>query len=160
MRVLVASSSYYRQTCYRQWLTELDHEVAVASGGVECLQQLRRSPPELLVLEAPLLWGGSDGVLAAILDEVQLADLPIVVICASQGNLDWFRLSQFRVDDFLVRVPTRDELALAIERCDLACAARAGGPRSYSNVAAALPISAGPFSPGGERCPHTPSARC
>jgi CheY-like chemotaxis protein len=171
MHVLVATSSYYRQTCYREILEGLGHEATLVSGGVDCLAWLRRRAFDLLLLEAPLHWGGGDGVLDAMQQEPQLATLPIILICASQGSLEWFQLSRFRVDDFLVRVPTRDELHCAIERCahrrprrqfasDHASEAPAAGQPSFSRVAGALRIPTDLHSPGAASCSTSPSARC
>src|SRR5258705_6358369 len=63
MHVLIASSSAFRRELYQQAIHSLGHEVSLADGGVDCVQQVRVRRPDLLVLEAPLLWGGSDGVL-------------------------------------------------------------------------------------------------
>src|SRR5689334_21457257 len=63
MHVLIASSSAFRRDLYQQAVHSLGHEVVLADGGVDCVQQMRSHRPDLLVLEAPLLWGGSDGVL-------------------------------------------------------------------------------------------------
>lgn len=160
MRVLVASSSYYRQTSYRQLLEGLGHEPALVGGGIECIDRLRRQPPELFILEVPLLWGGSDGVLAVWEEEAQNRKLPIIVICINQGNHDWFQLSNFRVDDFLVRFPTRDELRAAIERCVAVLPRPHYYPRNHDSFSrVALPLSSTILSPGVATCATSPSAK-
>jgi CheY-like chemotaxis protein len=113
MHIVVASSSAHRQALYREAIEGLGHRVSAASGGVECLEHLRHSRPALLVLEAPLLWGGSDGVLDIVQNE-QRGNLPVILVAVGAGSIDWFQLSRFRVDDFLFRVPTADELERAI----------------------------------------------
>jgi DNA-binding response OmpR family regulator len=114
MHVLVASSSPHRQTFYRDAIMGLGHDVSLAQGGVECLHALRRSTPDLLLLETPLLWGGSDGVLEVFQDESSHPP-PVILIAAGWWGDDWFHLSRFRADDFLFRVPTAHELAQAIQ---------------------------------------------
>lgn len=51
-----------------------------ARGGVECLDELRRSPPDVLVLDLDLPWGGGDGVLSVMQDDESLAGIPVVLL--------------------------------------------------------------------------------
>lgn len=51
-----------------------------AKGGVECLGELRRSRPDVLVLDLDLLWGGGDGVLSVMRDDESLASIPVVLL--------------------------------------------------------------------------------
>ena len=51
-----------------------------AKGGVECLAELRRSPPDVLVLDVDLPWGGGDGVLEVMCDDDSLARIPVVLL--------------------------------------------------------------------------------
>jgi CheY-like chemotaxis protein len=113
MHIVVASSSAHRQALYRDAIEGLGHQVSTVSGGVECIERLRTSPAELLLLEAPLLWGGSDGVLDLVRQD-QSGSPQVIVVAVGSGSIDWFQLSRFRVDDFLFRVPTAHELERAI----------------------------------------------
>ena len=113
MDVLIASSSAFRRDFYQQAIHNLGHAVLLSDGGVDCVQQLRARRPDLLVLETPLLWGGSDGVLE-ILKEQQSMPVRVVLVAAGTGSIDWFQLSRFRVDDMLFRLPTIQELQRAI----------------------------------------------
>jgi two-component system capsular synthesis sensor histidine kinase RcsC len=116
MRILVASSSVFRQSTYREALENLGHTVTLASGGAECADVLRRSVPDVLVLEAPLLWGGSEGVLEVAQGELACTTLPVIVVAVGAGSIDWFQLSRYRIDDILFRIPTVRELGRAIAR--------------------------------------------
>jgi len=98
---------------YREAIEGLGHQVSAASGGVDCIEQVRCDSAALLVLEAPLLWGGSDGVLDIVQNELS-GRLPVILVAVGSGSIDWFQLSRFRVDDFLFRVPTAQELERAI----------------------------------------------
>ncbi len=69
-------------------LTELGWDVATATNGLECVAHLRRSVWDVAVLDANLLWGGADGVLAEIADGAS-RDLPIVFL----GNPPQWRAS-------------------------------------------------------------------
>lgn len=114
MHILIASSSAYRQELYREAIEGLGHEVGVARGGVDCIQHLSTKHADVLVLEAPLLWGGSDGVLDVLQGEAREKAVPVILVAVGSGSIDWFGLSRFRVDDFLFRVPTGQELGRAI----------------------------------------------
>lgn len=113
MHIVVASSSAYRQALYRDAISALGYEVLTANGGVECIERLRDCSVALLLLEAPLLWGGSDGVLDIVQHQMEVSP-PVIVVAVGSGSIDWFQLSRFRVDDFLFRVPTSHELERAI----------------------------------------------
>lgn len=113
MHIVVASSSLHRQSTYREAIEGLGYRVSPASGGVDCLEQLQRNSAGLLILEAPLLWGGSDGVLDVVQNQWN-RELPVILVAVGSGSIDWFQLSRFRVDDFLFRVPNAQELEQAI----------------------------------------------
>ena len=114
MRILVASSSVFRQQFYHDVVENLGHEVSITSGGLDCVRQLRSSPPDLLILEAPLHWGGSEGVLEVAQNELGSSALPVILVAVGAGPIDWFQLSRFRIDDFLFRLPTLQELGVAV----------------------------------------------
>src|SRR5262245_26644666 len=114
MRILVASSSVFRQRFYQEVVEKLGHEVLVTSGGLECVSKLRSSAPDLLILEAPLHWGGTEGVLEVAQNDLGSRALPVILVAVGAGPIDWFQLSRFRIDDFLFRLPTLQELELAV----------------------------------------------
>jgi CheY-like chemotaxis protein len=114
MHVLIASSSAFRRDLYRQVIDGLGHEVTFASGGVDCIQQLHLRRPDLLLLEAPLLWGGADGVLQVLHERRNEFQSRVILVAVSAGSIDWFQLSRFHVDDVLFRLPTVPELQRAI----------------------------------------------
>jgi len=114
MRIVVASSSAHRQALYREAIEGLGHRAITANGGIECLTQLRETSAALLLLEAPLLWGGCDGVLDVVQSEWN-GKLPVILIAVGSGSIDWFQLSRFHVDDFLFRTPTPQEIERAIQ---------------------------------------------
>jgi len=115
MHVLIASSSAYRRGLYQEAVQGLGHEASLADGGVDCVAQIRRRRPDFLLLEAPLLWGGSDGVLEVV-NSIDPPHPRVIVAAVGPGSIDWFQLSRFRVSDILFRLPTKHELhrALAI----------------------------------------------
>lgn len=114
MRILVASSSTFRQRMYRDAVESLGHQVAVVSGGIECVARIQAEEPDLLILEAPLFWGGAEGVLEALEDSQQQRNVPVILVATGGGSIDWFQLSRFRMENLLFRVPTAASLAQAI----------------------------------------------
>jgi CheY-like chemotaxis protein len=113
MHILIASSSAFRRDLYQRAIHGLGHNVFLADGGIDCVRQMRAQHPDVLLLEAPLLWGGCDGVLD-ILQNLTPSEPRVILVAAGTGSIDWFRLSRFRVDDVLFRLPTVQELQQAI----------------------------------------------
>jgi CheY-like chemotaxis protein len=52
------------------------YEVATALSGLECLMQLYQRQPIAVVLDQKLAWGGSDGVLAVMREDLDLVPHP------------------------------------------------------------------------------------
>jgi hypothetical protein len=129
MHVLIASSSAYRRGLYQEAVQGLGHEASLADGGVDCVAQIRRRRPDFLLLEAPLLWGGSDGVLEVLTSSLELPSPRVVVVAVGPGSIDWFQLSRFHVSDVLFRLPTKHELQRA-----LVCSPPAGGHTDQPNM--------------------------
>jgi CheY-like chemotaxis protein len=114
MHVLIASSSAFRRDLYMQAIDGLGHDVTFAGGGVDCIQQLRYRRPDLLLLEAPLPWGGTEGVLELVHERQDEPRTKVILVAVGAGSIDWFQLSRFHVDDVLFRLPTASELQRAI----------------------------------------------
>src|SRR5687768_1642869 len=87
MHIVVASSSPYRQAAYREALEKLGHHVRTAGNGIECVEALRSANPDLLVLEAPLQWGGSDGVLEVVEQDLGPHAVPVIVLAVGSGSI-------------------------------------------------------------------------
>jgi CheY-like chemotaxis protein len=124
MRILVASSSTFRQRTYCDAVGSLGHQVSIVSGGVECVARVGADPPDLLILEAPLFWGGAEGVLQALQETQGKSDVPVILVAAGVGSIDWFQLSRFRIENLLFRVPTPHDLAHAISAVAMSAAVK------------------------------------
>jgi DNA-binding response OmpR family regulator len=69
LHLLVADSdTFVLDRCFRHF-TDRGFHVETASDGLQCLGRLRELPPDILVLQSDLLWGGGDGVLAWLRDD-------------------------------------------------------------------------------------------
>jgi len=81
--VLIAESDEPTRDAMRQYLLLRGYGVETATGGVECLDKLRRGTTGVVVLDSALAWGGGDGVLAVMRDEPGLAHIPVVLTVPS-----------------------------------------------------------------------------
>ena len=100
VRILLADRDAFLLASCRDCLCQRGAAVATATTGLECIQTLRDFAPDVLVLEAELLWGGGDGVLAVIEEQPELRpSLVILVSYASDRGL-LHRVSRFKVDDY------------------------------------------------------------
>lgn len=90
-QLLIADSeSSVRERC-RSFFTNQGYQVETAADGLECLFRLRRQPPDVLVLERELLWGGGDGVLGC-LSEDRCRPPETIVLTTSQTDGELPRL--------------------------------------------------------------------
>jgi CheY-like chemotaxis protein len=83
-RMLVASGDDVVRAIGRATLGPLGWEVETAHDGLECVDHLRRTNPDVVVLDAELLWGGADGVLADIADG-DCPNVPVVLLGIPQS---------------------------------------------------------------------------
>ena len=68
-QLLVADSDTFVRDRCRSYFGNLGYQVDVAADGLECLNALDCVPPDVLVLEQELLWGGGEGVLACLRED-------------------------------------------------------------------------------------------
>jgi|GEM_PF-3545205 CheY-like chemotaxis protein len=109
--ILVASPSKYRREWYRTELRIYGFEIVAVNGGTECLDTIETNPPDALILESSLRWGGADGVLSALNESGALRDIPVVLIAVDGVSVDVYQLARFRMQGFFNRVPFAEELA-------------------------------------------------
>ncbi len=141
--VLLAESQRRLRIDYERSLRSAGFAVEIAPDAMECLARLRQSPPDVLVLDSHLPWGGGDGVLALMREEpsvplvptllrthdLALCDGVLPVVRCGQRPLNAGRLIKY-IEDCLDRsgrrslgplVPVPDDLSdrleTAIERC-------------------------------------------
>jgi CheY-like chemotaxis protein len=81
--VLVTDSDPELADLFRLFLVEMGYVVETASKALECLERLRRNPPDVLVLDRELLWGGGDGVLARLREE---GPVPVPAVVLTTGD--------------------------------------------------------------------------
>jgi len=115
-RVVLASGNDGLRATGRARLTAGGWEVATARDALECLALLRGHTPDVAVLDAGLLWGGADGILAAMARGA-LPRVPVVML----GHPPQLPVGLTAVAAVLEEPVGADALAAAV-------AAAAGGP--------------------------------
>lgn len=79
MRVLIADGDEAFLEVAQCYLSHRGHEAKVAANGLESVAILRRYVPDVVVLERELLWGGGDGVLARMQQDVEWSRIPVIL---------------------------------------------------------------------------------
>ena len=99
IRVLIADPDHQLLAEYRTH-SRKGFEVITARDGLECVERLREQAPDVLVLEPELPWGGGDGVLAMMHDELNLADVPVMVLSSCRDPALIGRVGRFPIRDY------------------------------------------------------------
>ena len=80
MRVLIADCDSEFLDIAKRFMSQSGHKAVVASSGLECIECLRDCLPDVLVLSVELLWGGSEGVLEIMDEELTLNAIPVILV--------------------------------------------------------------------------------
>lgn len=71
---------------YRDYLIGEGFKVALARSGLECLAELRKAPPDVLVLELNLPWGGGDGIISLMQEDPSLPQVKATFLVSWLGR--------------------------------------------------------------------------
>lgn len=110
-RILVACASSVRSAWYRDVLNSQGFAVTTSAGGVECLSHLRSRPPNLILLEASLPWGGAEGVLEIRQHEDQLCEIPVVLAAIGGVSASIYQMAGYSIQGYFSRIPSSHELS-------------------------------------------------
>jgi len=119
MRVLIADGDRALLEILQSYLWDRGHEAEIAADALECIVMLREFAPHVLVLERELLWGGSEGVMAAMRGDSRLHQIPVILIADKRGGPDsmvdirlvaWLQ-KPFRLSDLLGQLASASSLA-------------------------------------------------
>lgn len=120
IHVLIADPDEYLLDNFRAYLERCGFEVSTAATGLECLEMLRESSPDVLVIEPSILWGGGDGVLTMMHEESDIPLIPVIVLTYGRDRGMLYRLAPFKIDDYQVKPISSQQLVKRI-RSVLAC---------------------------------------
>ena len=115
-RVLIADPDGSLLNTYRDFLSRNGFELATARDGLDCLGKLRGFMPEALVLSRDLLWGGSEGVLALMVEEPDLPVVPAIIVAPSTPLPNREPSRRYPGAAFYARPPAPPELAECLRR--------------------------------------------
>ncbi len=79
-RVLIADSDADLRDILRTFLSASGYDVAMATDGLKCLEQIERFQPDVLVVEREMPWGGGDSVVAKLREEHPPLAMEVVII--------------------------------------------------------------------------------
>lgn len=88
MRLLIANVEEPFVEVLQTHLHHDRHQTRIAFDGLECLDLLESFAPDVLLLDALLPWGGSDGVLAEMDADPLLRTIPVVHLGDSLEHLN------------------------------------------------------------------------
>jgi two-component system phosphate regulon response regulator PhoB len=118
------------------------YEVETAEGGHEALSLLRRSPPDLVILDLMLPDISGTEICRQVRQDVRLASLPIIMLTARADELDRVVGLELGADDYVTKPFSPRELALRV---------RAVLRRNTSPNATVRPLSHGSLAIDPER---------
>lgn len=102
MRVLIADGDREFLELERRFLSQCGHDVLIANDGLECARFLRDVNPDVVVMDCGLLWGGSDGVIALMLEDPRLSKTPVILVAdvdpreAYEDMMEWMVVGWLR----------------------------------------------------------------
>ncbi len=129
-KILVGDGDQTFRDIFHRLLARHGYDVEVASGGVDCVAKLRRSFPDLLILDLNLPWGGGDGVLAWIREESPTHGVPVVLTGAADYPEEVAEIIDPPVVDYVTK-PFRPSVLL--EKVASAVAKKGNGEPSNLN---------------------------
>lgn len=115
-RVLLADSDQPLLERYGSFLRQSGFEVALSTNGLECLAQLRRFKPEVLVLEPRLPWGQGEGVLALMYEEPDVPVIPVMILTGHPDPNGGSGVGIFPVSAYFVKPLEPNALAQSLRR--------------------------------------------
>ena len=112
-RVVIAASESDASRALAHFLAQHGFEVRPALDGLDCLELLQTYRPQVLVMDDQLLWGGSDGVVARLRNDLQELTVPVILIgSAASGRI----APSPPADEYLHKPVEPDELLRALHR--------------------------------------------
>ena len=100
-RILVVDDSSTNREILSRRLLQLGHEVGFAADGIECLEQVRSSPFDLILLDLWMPRLDGMGVLEQLKADPQLHTIPVIVLSADDDPQNVVRCIALGADDHL-----------------------------------------------------------
>lgn len=113
-RILVVDDEPDLLELVRANLSEAGFQVEATTSGREVLERLRRSPPDLLVLDLMMPEVSGTEICRQIRSTPELAHLPIIMLTAKAEELDRVVGFELGADDYVTKPFSARELALRV----------------------------------------------
>jgi two-component system phosphate regulon response regulator PhoB len=113
-RILVVDDEPDLRELVRVNLDQAGYRVETASSGREALQALRRSPPDLVVLDLMLPDVSGTELCRKIRSDSELADIPVIMLTAKAAEIDRVVGFELGADDYVTKPFSPRELALRV----------------------------------------------
>jgi len=113
-RILVVDDEPDLLELVRVNLAESGFQVEATTSGREVLERVRRSPPDLLVLDLMMPDVAGTDICRQIRATPELADLPIIMLTAKAEELDRVVGFELGADDYVTKPFSPRELALRV----------------------------------------------
>lgn len=84
MRVIIAHNNSKFRDAIQSFLQPRGFPTAVAKDGIECASLVRTFCPDFVALDATLLWGGADGIVALMQDDLQPCSAEVMILDPSR----------------------------------------------------------------------------
>ena len=112
--LLVAHSDHYWLEYLVLGLEQSGYSVHIANSGITCVAKMRCMTPEVLLLDPDLLWGGGDGVLALMVTNAVLVQIPVLLLVTLETNMALANSLRTTVSDVLSLPSSKEAIA---DRC-------------------------------------------
>ena len=106
MKVLLTEDDPIVAELYRLRLDREGHEVAVAADGQAALEQLRKEPPDLILLDIRMPRLSGIAVLEAVRGDEKLAAIPVVMLTNYSDPAQVQRTRELGIEAYLVKSRT------------------------------------------------------
>jgi CheY-like chemotaxis protein len=105
-QILIIEDTDFYQRVYQHRLLQAGFSVLVAKNGIEGLKMIAQNRPDLIILD--LVMEGMDGykVLHILKGDVELKEIPVVVLSAKGGTQEVEKAIAMGATDFLVKATT------------------------------------------------------
>jgi carbon storage regulator CsrA len=111
IRLLIADPNEYLLDLYRDYLSQHGFKVETATNGLDCAKKLREFTPDILVLEPMMPWGGGDGVLALMHRELNISDVPVMILTYGCDPSVLYNISPYPISDYQKKPMSPKQLA-------------------------------------------------
>lgn len=156
--ILVADDNAEVRELLSRTLERAGYQVSAAADGREALRALYNRPPDLILLDLDMPELDGWATLERIRD---LTDRPVMIVSASQGELEKVRGLKGGADDYVTKPIPRQELVARVDALLRRSGASEPIPQGYADSRLSIDFSARTVTVAGKRSgSRRPSSGC